>query len=165
MVYPLWMDASRAFIAFLIALPWAANAVASPAETWEALGPWGGGASLLAQVPGAPDNLYASTVTGAVFVTADHGLHWRLVSDQLLGDFIRDLVVDPRDPAVLYATTVLQPGVLKSVDGGASWTLRAGVDGRMVLPAALAVDPSDSEVVFVATFRGRYCSHDGGHTW
>jgi photosystem II stability/assembly factor-like uncharacterized protein len=159
------MNVSRAFISLLIALPWAATAVAAPAETWEAVGPWGGGASLLAPVPGAPDNLYATTVTGAIFFTADHGLHWRLVSDQLLGDFIRDLVVDPRDPAVLYATTVLQPGVLKSVDGGASWTLRAGVDGRMVLPAALAVDPSDSQVVFVATFRGPYRSTDAGNSW
>jgi photosystem II stability/assembly factor-like uncharacterized protein len=159
------MRTRTALVLGISLLAWSAAAAAVPDPTWEALGPWGGSASLVAQAPGTPDILYAATGTGAIFTSADHGRHWRFVSDQFAGDFIRDVVVDPSDPAVAYATTVVQPGVLKSLDGGASWIPHAGVDGRLVNPAVLAIDPSDPRVIYVATFRGPYRSLDAGTTW
>jgi hypothetical protein len=155
MIYPWSMNVSRAFISLLIALPWAATAVAAPAETWEAVGPWGGGASLLAPVPAAPDNLYATTVTGSIFVTADHGLHWRLVSDQLLG---------PRHPAVLYGLIPAGNAVLRSEDGGASWR-NVTPAARLVFPNALAIDPVHTSNLFLAADQGLWKSTDRGATW
>jgi photosystem II stability/assembly factor-like uncharacterized protein len=77
------------------------------------------------------------------------------------------LVVDPRDPRVVYAGTE-HGGVYKSEDGGASWQpSNEGLDSEAALWInALAIDPADSAVVFAGTFGdGVYRSVDAGQEW
>lgn len=67
------------------------------------------------------------------------------------------IVMDPRDPGTLFAST--QTGIFKTVDGGLSWT------DQPVGPkdaAVLAIDPTSSLSVFAGTPNGLEHSTDGG---
>jgi len=68
----------------------------------------------------------------------------------LQGIDVYSLVSDPASPATLYANT--SAGLLKSLDGGTSWTsLSIGVSGGVV---ALAIDRSDPATVYAAVNGG-----------
>jgi photosystem II stability/assembly factor-like uncharacterized protein len=55
-------------------------------------------------------------------------------------------------------------GVLRSSDGGESWTpAGSGLGARSVV--ALAVDPSARQTVYAGADDGLYKSTDGGATW
>lgn len=73
------------------------------------------------------------------------------------------LVLDPVNPAILYATTAR--GIFKTLDSGASWHPQGGgLDGKSIL--ALAIDPRHNATVFASTDTGGvYRSLDGGEHW
>lgn len=83
-------------------------------------------------------------------------------------DFIREIIsaiiVDPRDPNILYLGT-FNSGVYKSIDGGASWQpsnkgLRHGEIYNM------AIDHQDTNTIYATgPTSGLHISHDGGVTW
>jgi photosystem II stability/assembly factor-like uncharacterized protein len=108
-----------------------------------------------------------------VIKSFDGGLSWRLVSASL-GDNGRDraygqvsaLLVDPRNSATVYATTVCT-GVFKSTDGGHHWLrANAGLKPGCSSPYALALDPRDPQIVYAAdSSRGVLKSLDGGGRW
>jgi hypothetical protein len=73
------------------------------------------------------------------------------------------VVADPVTSGTLYAGT--WAGVLKSIDGGASWSA-AGIG----LPTAtsvnaLAIDPTTPTTLYAGTVVGVFESVDGGATW
>ena len=69
----------------------------------------------------------------------------------------RSIVMDPRDPGTLFAST--QAGILKTVDGGLSWSDQpVGPQGAV----ALAIDPTNSLSIFAGTPIGIEHSADGG---
>jgi photosystem II stability/assembly factor-like uncharacterized protein len=81
----------------------------------------------------------------------------------------RQLVADPQNPDIIYATT--NAGLFKSKDGGASWD-NAGLNGFAVYP--LAVDPQQPNILYAAATNSRYDenglvnifkSTDGGASW
>ncbi|GMU42264.1 MAG: hypothetical protein IT479_03375 [Xanthomonadales bacterium] len=99
---------------------------------------------------------------------------------------IGDLTLDPNDPDVLYAGTgdlrygsfsFGSNGILKSVDGGESWTVK-GADvfnpfypPNVNLPpqyqaiGKVVVDPNHSNIVIVGAKTGIYLSYNGGDDW
>lgn len=75
----------------------------------------------------------------------------------------------PQDPQVMYASGHPQgggnAGVLRSDDGGATWTqVHSGPDGRPVDFHAMAVSAADPDVVAGWT-GGLFVSEDAGATW
>jgi photosystem II stability/assembly factor-like uncharacterized protein len=80
------------------------------------------------------------------------------------GAQVRKLVADHANPAILYAGTV-DKGVLKSVDGGASWNaINNGLSSTDVL--SLALDPANSKTLYTGTNdHGLFKSTDGGANW
>jgi hypothetical protein len=105
-------------------LPYIANQptpTPRPPLGWEAIGPSEGDAAMDIDV--APDDsrrLYVSTRTG-VYRSTDRGATWHLA----LGGFFRRLVVDPRQPNVLFTgpnDDRYRYGIHKSTDGGNTWT-------------------------------------------
>ena len=82
------------------------------------------------------------------------------VSFQSLAGVI-SLVVDPISPGTVYAGTA-EGGLLKSSDGGASWT-RAGLSDTPVF--ALAIDPGTPSLLYALTSTGLSKSANGGATW
>lgn len=119
-----------------------------------------------------------------VFKSTDGGKTWSkvLYVDAKTGAI--DLVIDPNDPKVLYATmwqaqrlpwklTSGGPGsgLYKSTDGGAHWTnltrnpgLPGGTLGRMGVSIA-ASHPNIVYAIIQARHGGVFRSNDGGKTW
>jgi len=77
---------------------------------------------------------------------------------------VRALALDPAQPGVLYAATD-GIGVVKSIDGGATWTVKsAGL--TQVNALSLAIDPVASSTIYVGTDNGGvFRSTDGGVSW
>ncbi|HEX4961883.1 MAG TPA: S8 family serine peptidase [Thermoanaerobaculia bacterium] len=75
------------------------------------------------------------------------------------------MVRSPSVPSVLYAMAT--EGLFKSVDTGQTWSRTALQDvGDLCLSTSLAVDPADSDKVYVGTGRqGLVASQDGGASW
>ncbi len=140
----------------------------------------------LATVPDAPAQILAGTEPAAIFASHDSGLSWRECSEvaQLRSRYGWSLPYSPEAGCVrgfaaqggrVYAAVEVG-GVLRSGDGGESWSLAAGSDGipRFSTPQgglvhpdvhSIVVHPSSGELVFAATGGGLYHSSDGGKTW
>ena len=131
----------------------------------------------------AVGNLWKPSPDRGVYKTTDGGRTWQkiLSVDTLTG--ATDMVMDPRNPDVLYAATYQRlrsawgfngggPGsaIYKTTDGGATWTklehgIPAGDKGRI----GLAISQSNPDVLIAtiehATESGTYRSDDAGASW
>ena len=142
--------------------------------------------------PTDPDRVYVAALghpfgpnpERGVFRTTDGGETWEkvLFRDERTGAV--DLVMDPTDPDVLYATlwqVYRKPwrlwsggegsGIFKSTDGGDTWTeitrnpgLPDGVLGKITI-AVSGADPSRVWANLEAERGGLYRSDDGGASW
>ncbi len=123
-----------------------------------------------------------------VYKSADAGKTWANVG---LKDshHIGRIVIDPRDPNVVYVAALGhlhspndERGVYKTTDGGKTWTksLEVKADGRMVGAADLVMDPKNPKVLYAAAYdkerlpwtfnlggpgSGIYKTTDAGKTW
>jgi photosystem II stability/assembly factor-like uncharacterized protein len=119
--------------------------------------------------------LYAGTEPAHLFVSEDLGAHWRelpaLRSVPSVPKWtfpapphdahVINITVDPKDPQVIYAC-VEQGGLLKSVDGGASWKELEGFNDDC---HRLLVLSSNTNRMYLPTGYGFYRSNDGGENW
>jgi photosystem II stability/assembly factor-like uncharacterized protein len=129
-------------------------------------------------------HLFGPNKERGIYKTTDGGKTWNqtlFVNDQT-GAF--EIVMEPGNPKVLYATTwrvIRQPhtlesggegsGLWKSTDGGENWT---NISANKGLPKgtwginAVAVAPSNTEKIYAIIENekgGLYASEDGGKTW
>jgi len=80
------------------------------------------------------------------------------------------LAVNPQSPNILYITVGPENArtvLLKSSDGGNSW-IEIDIKGEpksLVMPKLLAIDPSNSNVVYASNYYNLLRSNDGGRTW
>lgn len=82
------------------------------------------------------------------------------------------LAIDPIVPGTIYAGT-LEQGILKSNDGGQTWTEINGwipsvvYQGEPKTPRVtlLAIDPATSSIVYAVSTRGLHKTTDGGASW
>jgi hypothetical protein len=74
------------------------------------------------------------------------------------------LAVDPRTPRVVWAAGTDGWGVKRSLDAGRTWQTMT-TDPRVAHSTAVAVDPSDSGVLYVGSASGVFVSRDGGAAW
>ena len=129
--------------------------------------------------------LWSSGGERGIFKSTDGGKTWssKLTAGEWTG--ATDLVIDPKNPQVLYAAlhqrhrTVAalmnggpESGIYKSTDGGESWTeLKSGLPGGDKGKICLAISPQDSSVVYAGIeLPGRgnggfYRSADYGASW
>ncbi|HEX7964860.1 MAG TPA: hypothetical protein VF651_03995 [Gammaproteobacteria bacterium] len=85
-----------------------------------------------------------------------------VVAGQPSGGQVFKVVVDPTDPDTLYA--MANPGVFKSTDGGAHWSLTFSMNDADGID--LAVDSVQPANVYVAGHdSGLWKSDDGGESW
>jgi photosystem II stability/assembly factor-like uncharacterized protein len=131
--------------------------------------------------PHDPSRYFVAAGSGGVWKTINAGTTWTPVFDNEGSYSIGDIVLDPRDPNIVWVGTGENnsqrsvgygDGVYRSEDGGKSWK-RMGLEksehiGRIV------IDPRNSDVVYVAAQgplwgpggdRGLYKTTDGGKTW
>ena len=174
--------ASSVAIAVAAALAAAVGAAGSVSANLNALPADSGSVTAFAFETGASGSVYAATIGGRVYKTTDAGGGWRSTTTGLGWSRVDALVVDPRRPATLYAGTGV--AVFKTVNGGRSW--RGANRGLLPPPpvvavgqvtgspgwrraegwvGALAVDPTDSRIVYAGTGGGVRKSTDGGRSW
>ncbi len=99
--------------------------------------------------------------TGPLLVTADAGKTWSFPSAGP-ARLVSQIVAAPSAPLVVYAATPV--GVVKSADGGSTWTAAAN-SGLPVPPSALAVDAASATTLYAATSQGIFVSTDGAASW
>jgi len=139
------------------------------AQNWKPLGPPGGDVRSLTADPARPGRVFLGTADGHIFGSEDSGGHWTLLGrvSARLDAVVTAIVVDPRDMNVLLASAWTRDsttggGVFRSSDGGRTWS-GAGLSGQAV--RALAMAPSDPNVLVVGTLDGAYRSLDSSKSW
>lgn len=99
------------------------------------------------------------------------------------------VLIDPKDPNIVYVAALGslysqndERGVYKTIDGGKTWTrsLEVKADGRMIGASDLAMDPTNSKILYAAAYdkerkpwtfnlagpgSGLYKTIDAGKTW
>src|SRR6266568_3576677 len=123
----------------------------------------------------APDNTTYLGTQDSIRKSTDGGLSWVTLNLGIgVNDQVFDVTIDPSDPSILWAgigdALGLQPvNVVRSTDGGATWTDRTPPHAPMS-SRAIAIDPNDSNTV-IAVFGGDFgggqvwVSTDGGDSW
>lgn len=114
----------------------------------------------LAISPGDPKTLFAATDAG-IFKTGDMGETWTDASATLPDRRVRCLMVDPKNPNVLYAGSGdlgSGGGLFRTSDGGRTWS-ETSIRNEWVL--SLAVDARDHSRIYAGTSTGVFQSTDG----
>jgi hypothetical protein len=122
----------------------------------------------LAADASAPATVYAGLGASLVYKTTDGGSTWSQASsgislpEDTFGAGIFSLAVDHMTPGVVYAGSTWG-GAWKTSDGGGTWSLLpVGGSGRR---AVVAVDPNDSNRIYVGGHYGLSTTTDGGASW
>jgi photosystem II stability/assembly factor-like uncharacterized protein len=145
----------------------------------------------IAAHPTDPLTIYVSPAGGGVWNTINGGATWTPLTDTQSTLSMGAIAVAASNPNVIYAGTGeannsldsnFGRGILTSLDGGATWTLRTGPAGvfntQRVTVSAIAVNPTDPMTAYaaIADFgnngvcctsgtTGIYKTGDGGVTW
>ncbi|WP_405563090.1 WD40/YVTN/BNR-like repeat-containing protein [Polaribacter sp. Asnod6-C07] len=133
---------------------------------------------------GVMGDLYKPTQERGVYKTTDGGETWRKVLFSNEDSGVVDLVIDPNNPRILYATTwnirrtpySLSSGgdgsaLWKSTDEGETWTnisTNKGLPDGIWGIAGVTVSPVNSDIVYALIENkkgGIYKSTDAGKTW
>ncbi|MGZ8239169.1 MAG: WD40/YVTN/BNR-like repeat-containing protein [Methylobacter sp.] len=97
--------------------------------------------------PLKPSTVYAAG-GGSLYKSTNSGASWQAVNAGLSGLAITTLVIDPLNPATLYAGG---EGVFKSTDSGASWqVVNSGLPPNLGVNV-LAIDPLDGATRYAGT--------------
>ncbi len=128
----------------------------------------------LSESPKKEGLLYAGTDDGLIQVTNDDGGHWtRYESFPGVPDrtYVSRLLASQHDVNVAYAgfdnhkNGDFRPYLLKSGNGGQSWSSIAGNLPENGSVLAIAEDPVDPKLLFVGTEFGLFFSSNGGGSW
>ncbi len=119
---------------------------------------------LIAGCPATPQTIYAAGyghraggTTNYLFKSTNNGGTWAKIAE--VNTSVTGLLVHPADAnRVWYAT---YSGVFRSADGGSSWQQSTGY----ISAYALAMDRTNSQILFAGGTGGCYKSTDGGITW
>ena len=133
---------------------------------------------------GAQGRVFGPNAERGVYKTTDGGKNWRKVLYRNDSTGVTDLVVDPTNPDVLYASfwqSYRKPwtlvsggagsGIFKSTDGGEHWkeiTRNPGLPQGVIGQIGLSVSPVNPQRVFALIENdsgGVYRSDDGGDHW
>jgi hypothetical protein len=154
---------------------------------WRSLGPWtipngqtygssrvnvSGRISTIAIDPSNPAHVLAGAAHGGVWESRDRGGSWAPRTDYAATLTVGAIAFDPRNSSTVYCGTgegnwwaYLGAGILRSRDGGATWSTlcTAPFVGQGFYD--LIVDPANSQHLLAGTTGGLYVSNDGGLTW
>ncbi len=162
-----WMAVARKFSLALLLTALVFAGTSAQAQSWIPVGAPGGNVRALALDPLDPHRVYLGTADGILYRSDDGGLQWRRLDPgfPLRGFSLDEIVVDARGVVLVGYREVHGKGggVARSTDGGQNFVVLKGVDGESV--RALAVAPSDPQVIAAGTLTGVFLSSDGGRSW
>jgi hypothetical protein len=166
------------------------NSANSPVErsagSWTALGPtsytngasgYNGGlgrVNVISFHPTDANTIYIGVPSGGVWKTTDGGATWTPLADLLGSIGVSGIVVDHTTPNTVYILTgdgdaadTYSIGVMKSIDGGATWTTTGLSWGVTSFNRGykLLQHPTNNAIMFAATTAGILKTTDGWATW
>jgi photosystem II stability/assembly factor-like uncharacterized protein len=108
-------------------------------------------------------NLLAGTSGNGLFRSTDGGASWNSIDNGLGSKYIWDLVINPQNSSIVYAST--EHNVFKSINGGVDWSaVSNGLAGVNV--EVLAMNPETPKNLYAGTYtHGVFRSIDGGSNW
>ncbi|RYZ50931.1 MAG: T9SS type A sorting domain-containing protein [Sphingobacteriales bacterium] len=124
--------------------------------------------------PTNPAIFIIGSAGGGAWRTTNGGVSWSSLYDNLPVLGVSDIDYNPQDPNTIYlctgdrdASDTYSVGILKSMDGGATWDttgLQYGITD-FALTNELLINPHDSNSMLVATNSGMMKSTDAGASW
>lgn len=161
------------------------NMIAS--TTWTAMGPFGAMSGSVAGVPrkagrynaitfhpSAANTFWCAAPAGGLWKTTNNGSSWSTTTDYLSVIGCSDLAIDPANTNNMYLATgdgdagdTYCIGVLKSIDGGNTWSATGLVFtvNQQRTMRRLIINPANSQILIAATNVGIYRTTDGGANW
>lgn len=148
---------------------------------WQPLGPfnytstgsWSPGTGRVNCITEDPTNsniIYIGAPAGGVWKTTDGGINWSPISDELSTIGISGITIDPTNSNIIYLCTgdtdggdTYSIGLVKSTDGGATWSIIGNITTNET--TELIIDPTNSNVLYLATNGGLLKSTDAGNSW
>ena len=117
--------------------------------------------------------MWAGSDDGLLHKTTDGGDNWVSLSLPGLPEeaTINQILLSPKDRNAVFVVAYhyrykdFTPYILKSMDGGESWTMITEGISETHFVRAIAQDHKDPKLLFAGTEYGMYCSRDGGQTW
>lgn len=142
----------------------------SPAATsssWSDISPKGGFFPAMIFHPSTNGVVWASADDGGgLFKSTDYGASWTAVTAAGINQSSYSMAFDPTDSNIIFAPNHFGRGMLRSTDGGVTWTSsQAGLpltsnDNQLVFD--IVINPTNHNIVMVATHNGLYRSTDNG---
>ena len=142
-------------LAMGLSMPLAVCAAGAVQPAWHSVGPAPPAIEAAVASDPASHTLYVAALGGGVYKSTDDGATFASVSNELGDDaMVRSLVMNPRNPNILYADGA------KTVDGGAHWF------GSAIYGVTMIIDPNNPKILYAgdAPSGGIYKSTDGGQT-
>src|SRR5207247_6986153 len=153
------------------------------ASTWSLIGPrptdagstyvTAGRVNAVAIDPRDNNTVYIGAAEGGVWKTTDGGATWTPLADDQPSLATGAIALDATNPDTVYVGTGEEnfafdsyygAGILKSTDGGQTWTNLVGPFLRAVI-GAIAVHPANGQILLCTTSTGVWRSADGAATW
>ncbi len=165
----------------------AKNATSFEVNYWENCGPknppvWlanskvfgAGRLNTVAFHPTDENIMWVGAPSGGIWKTTDAGKTWATTTDNLPAIGVSDIIVDQRNPEIIYIATgdadglnTYSYGILKSTDGGNSWQT-TGLEYQFAMQTTirrLKMMPDNSDIILAASSKGILKSIDAGQTW
>ena len=124
--------------------------------------------------PNNLNNLWVGAPAGGLWSSTNGGTTWSTNTDNLGVIGCSDLAIDPSNSSIMYLATgdgdagdTPSMGVLKTTNGGSTWAATSftwAVSGGLMI-RRLIVNPSNSQIVILASNAGIYRTTNGGTTW
>jgi photosystem II stability/assembly factor-like uncharacterized protein len=137
------------------------------AASWAPTGPTGGDVRALASDPRDPQTLFLGTADGFLYRSGDTGQSWLRQAPGFpkRGQSLDNIAVDPRGRLLVGYWDVEGKGggVARSLDGGRTFEVLTGIAGESV--RALAIAPSNPDILVAGAISGVFRSDDGGDSW
>ncbi len=159
------------------------NTTGKASANWTPMGPtsWlstsynpgNGRINVVAEDPATPTTIYAGAPSGGLWRSTDNGASWAPLFTELATIGVSGIAIHPANGTLFVATgdgdgaDAYSMGVIKSTDGGASWSA-TGLDwttAQVRTTNALRMHPTDPDILFCASSHGLWKTSDGANTW
>jgi len=158
----------------------------NPTSGWNTIGPQAvgvysgrlpgqGRVNAVAVDPNNENIWYVGAPAGGIWKSTDAGNSWTNLFDDFPQIGVSGIAIDPNDSNIIYIATgdddaadSYSVGVFKSTDAGASWQqtgLNPSNTNFNSLMNEIVIDPTNSNIIWVATNSGLYKSTDAGASW
>ena len=141
---------------------------------WTSQGPanYAGKVMDLAVTADRPNQIYAAYQSAGVWKSTNSGDTWSRVTDIESANYVSAVEIAPGDSSTVFVglgtagyTLELERGVLRSSDGGSSWTSIGPNSPNADAIFGIYVDPNDKNHLIVATEDGALVTFDAGTSW